>query len=186
MRRPSAPWSAPASTEVISTVGTQPTSTSRPMLAAACCSAAVDAVCVSFAASWSPTTHILSIERLCQSADDVGQPASRCRRVTGSAKCGAHTAWVRRFLCACITFVALATLAGCAGAPAPAATGTPLTSPTTPATTGATAIATPATASQALIILEPNQGMGAIYALLASAHHFVDLTMYELEDTSAE
>ena len=28
--------------------------------------------------------------------------------------------------------------------------------------------------------------MSAIYALLASAHHFVDLTMYELEDTYAE
>jgi phosphatidylserine/phosphatidylglycerophosphate/cardiolipin synthase-like enzyme len=36
------------------------------------------------------------------------------------------------------------------------------------------------------MLIEPDAGMGAIYALLASARHAVDLVMYELEDTRAE
>ncbi len=35
-------------------------------------------------------------------------------------------------------------------------------------------------------MIEPGAGMGEIYALIASARHSVDLTMYELEDTHAE
>lgn len=36
------------------------------------------------------------------------------------------------------------------------------------------------------LLVEPAAGMGEIYALLGSAQHTVDLTMYELEDTEAE
>jgi cardiolipin synthase len=35
-------------------------------------------------------------------------------------------------------------------------------------------------------LIEPGAGMAPIYALLASARHTLDLTMYELEDTRAE
>jgi phosphatidylserine/phosphatidylglycerophosphate/cardiolipin synthase-like enzyme len=85
-----------------------------------------------------------------------------------------------------VALVALAAFAGCGSAPASPATHTPESSAAPPeSTTTATANAT--TASGALtLIVEPNQGMGDIYALLASAHHSIDLTMYELEDTHAE
>lgn len=106
--------------------------------------------------------------------------------MTERAKCLLHTAWVRRPVSACAALVALATFAACANAPAPAATVTPISTPTAPVSTPASsAIATTSTAAQTLI-LEPNQGMNAIYALLASAHHTVELTMYELEDTYAQ
>lgn len=36
------------------------------------------------------------------------------------------------------------------------------------------------------MLIEPGAGMAPIYALLRSAHHSVDLVMYELEDTQAE
>ncbi|HEY6471204.1 MAG TPA: phospholipase D-like domain-containing protein [Candidatus Dormibacteraeota bacterium] len=93
---------------------------------------------------------------------------------------------MRRPLGACVALVALAAFAGCASAPAVAPTTAPISSPTQPeATTASTAVATTATAAQTLLI-EPNQGMDAIYSLLASARHSVDLTMYELQDTHAE
>lgn len=57
-----------------------------------------------------------------------------------------------------------------------------------PATT-----ASPTTSSGAVtpapplsLLIEPDAGMSSIYALLGSARHAVDLTMYELEDTRAE
>ena len=98
------------------------------------------------------------------------------------AKCVPHTARVRRSFLACIALVALVAFVGCASAPAPAPTVAPLSIPTAPESTPA---ATTATDAQTLI-LEPDAGLNAIYALLASAHHTVDLTMYELEDTYAE
>lgn len=36
------------------------------------------------------------------------------------------------------------------------------------------------------LIVEPDEGMGPIYALLGSARHTLDLTMYELDDATAE
>jgi phosphatidylserine/phosphatidylglycerophosphate/cardiolipin synthase-like enzyme len=93
---------------------------------------------------------------------------------------------VRRSIGACVALIAIAAFVGCASAPPPAATATAESSPTPPeSTTASTAIATAAAAALTLVV-EPNQGMNAIYALLAAAHHSVDLTMYELEDTYAE
>ena len=78
-------------------------------------------------------------------------------------------------------------MAGCAGsASATTPASTPTTSPTPLVpTTPPTAIAAAAPVALSLV-LEPNQGMNPIYALLTSARHTVDLTMYELEDTYAE
>ncbi len=78
-------------------------------------------------------------------------------------------------------------VAGCAvNPPAASPVSTPTASSTalTP-TTPSTAVATAAPVALSLV-LEPNQGMNAIYSLLTSARHTIDLTMYELEDTHAE
>ena len=52
------------------------------------------------------------------------------------------------------------------------------------------AAATPSTATsvagQLSLLVEPDAGMAPVYALIASAHKSVDLTMYELVDTDAE
>jgi cardiolipin synthase A/B len=94
---------------------------------------------------------------------------------------------VRRSLGAVLAAMTVAVIAGCAASPpAGSPTSTPTTTSTPPASTSpSTAIATAAPVALSLV-LEPNQGMNAIYALLTSAHHTVDLTMYELEDTQAE
>jgi cardiolipin synthase len=42
------------------------------------------------------------------------------------------------------------------------------------------------TAGQLSLLVEPDQGVAPIYALIASAHTSIDLTMYELVDTDAE
>ena len=42
------------------------------------------------------------------------------------------------------------------------------------------------TAGQLSLLVEPDQGMAPIYALIASARRSIDLTMYELVDTDAE
>jgi cardiolipin synthase len=64
-------------------------------------------------------------------------------------------------------------------------TARPTTSrPTTarPATSGPTST----TAGQLSLLVEPDQGIAPIYALIASAHKSIDLTMYELVDTDAD
>jgi cardiolipin synthase len=79
--------------------------------------------------------------------------------------------------------VCLTTIAGCAVSSTVAS---PTATPSQPgSTTQGTAVAT--TSSGALsLLLEPEAGMSEVYALLASARHALDLTMYELEDTHAE
>ncbi len=57
-----------------------------------------------------------------------------------------------------------------------------------PASSGVTTsgVTTPATAGQLSLLVEPDQAMAPIYALIASARTSIDLTMYELVDTDAE
>jgi cardiolipin synthase len=58
-----------------------------------------------------------------------------------------------------------------------------------PATTSAPPVASSSVGSApgALsLLVEPDQGLAPIYALIASAHHTLDLAMYELVDTDAE
>ncbi len=92
---------------------------------------------------------------------------------------------------ACLAVLSLSVLAGCAAAaPSARATGTPEDT-ATPAPGAAaaqpTARPTPAPPPAPLsILIEPDSGMSEIYALITSARHAVDLTMYELEDTRAE
>ncbi|HEX4834471.1 MAG TPA: phospholipase D-like domain-containing protein [Trebonia sp.] len=43
-----------------------------------------------------------------------------------------------------------------------------------------------ATSGQLTVLSEPNSGIGRIYSLITGAKHSVDLTMYELRDTTAE
>jgi phosphatidylserine/phosphatidylglycerophosphate/cardiolipin synthase-like enzyme len=77
---------------------------------------------------------------------------------------------------------------GCA-AGAPALSGTPA-SPTAPAGSSSPT-ALPASASAATssgedtLVVEPDQGMGAVYQAITGARHSIDLVMYELEDTTA-
>jgi phosphatidylserine/phosphatidylglycerophosphate/cardiolipin synthase-like enzyme len=87
------------------------------------------------------------------------------------------------------------TLAGCTAAK-PAASGatsashSPSGSTTSgSATSGSTTASrttTGAAAGQLSLVAEPDQGLAPIYALIASAHRSIDLTMYELVDTDAE
>jgi cardiolipin synthase len=125
----------------------------------------------------------LSIEGFSQKPSQRGST----RSVGGRSKAVAHTGIVRRSLGALIAAMTVGVIAGCAvGAPAastistPAPTSTPLAS-----TSPSTAIATAAPTALSLL-LEPNQGMNPIYALLTSARRTVELTMYELEDMHAE
>jgi cardiolipin synthase A/B len=53
-----------------------------------------------------------------------------------------------------------------------------------PRVTTTTAPAQPVAATWSLVT-EPNQGMGAIYSLMSSAQHTLDMTMYELSDPQA-
>jgi cardiolipin synthase len=96
---------------------------------------------------------------------------------------------VRRPWRACLAVLSLGALAGCAAAaPGAVATATPApTAAATPVTVQATPkpIATQPPAKLSILI-EPDAGMAEIYALIASARHTLDLTMYELEDTHAE
>jgi len=59
--------------------------------------------------------------------------------------------------------------------------GTPDTAPTPAA--ASSALSAPGTLS---LLVEPDAGLAPIYALIASAHRTLDLTMYELVDTDAE
>ena len=67
-----------------------------------------------------------------------------------------------------LALISLVALAGCGAAPSLRASDSP---------------ASPAALS---LLIEPDAGMGAIDALLGSAQHSVDLTMYELDDAGAE
>jgi cardiolipin synthase len=76
--------------------------------------------------------------------------------------------------------------AGCAAPATGGSTGAPVGGPGQSASTSR---AVPRSAgSPALVsaLIEPGAGMAPLYALLASAQHTLDLTMYELEDTRAE
>lgn len=87
-----------------------------------------------------------------------------------------------------VALVSLAALAGCGAAlPLWAATVAPATSGEA-ASAAATprGPALPPSPSLLSTLIEPDAGMGAIYALLGSARRAVDLVMYELEDTRAE
>ena len=53
-------------------------------------------------------------------------------------------------------------------------------------TTAASTAPNPTTSGQLSLLVEPDQGMAPIYALIASARKSIDLTMYELVDTDAE
>jgi cardiolipin synthase len=76
----------------------------------------------------------------------------------------------------------------------PTSTGTPLgpsptLGPVTAAPTPTPSIAATPVApasGQLSLLVEPDQGIEPIYALIASAHKSIDLTMYELVDTNAE
>jgi phosphatidylserine/phosphatidylglycerophosphate/cardiolipin synthase-like enzyme len=84
-----------------------------------------------------------------------------------------------------LALTGLVAVAGCAAAPAESATATARATSTPSASAHPASPRVPATPALSLII-EPGAGMGEIDALIASAHHTVDLTMYELEDTDAE
>ena len=43
-----------------------------------------------------------------------------------------------------------------------------------------------ATTKAFVLVTEPADGLGPLYSLIASAHHSLDMTMYELEDAKAE
>jgi cardiolipin synthase A/B len=71
--------------------------------------------------------------------------------------------------------------------PAASPTGSVTASSTPAPSTAATPAGPVAPASGQLnLLVEPDQGIEPIYALIASAHRSIDLTMYELVDTNAE
>jgi cardiolipin synthase len=88
-----------------------------------------------------------------------------------------------------LMLVALVAIPGCG---APRATATSTQAPSSPSASASPSRATPRAPTQTApppalsLLIEPAAGMGEIYALIASARHTVDLTMYELEDTTAE
>jgi len=88
-------------------------------------------------------------------------------------------------------FAIAALLAGCqaAGTAARTSSGAPtVADAATPssATSASPTTSAPAAGDQLSLLVEPDQGMAPIYALIASAHQSIDLTMYELVDTDAE
>jgi cardiolipin synthase len=88
-----------------------------------------------------------------------------------------------------LALTGLVAVAGCAAAPAESATATAgaTSTPSASALKASPAASAAPTPPAALsLIIEPGAGMGEIDALIASAHHSVDVTMYELEDTDAE
>ena len=66
--------------------------------------------------------------------------------------------------------------------------GSPAPSSTAPSGAGPSGTAAPAAAPAGpdTLLTEPDQGFGPVYALIAAATSSVDLTMYELSDTTAE
>jgi cardiolipin synthase len=91
----------------------------------------------------------------------------------------------RRGACALLLAVA-ALLAACRAAPTAAppagiSTASASSTPSGPTTSGPTTSA----GDPLSLLVEPDQGIAPIYALIASARQSVDLTMYELVDTDA-
>jgi phosphatidylserine/phosphatidylglycerophosphate/cardiolipin synthase-like enzyme len=86
--------------------------------------------------------------------------------------------------------LAVITLIGLAAACAAPATGGPTGAPDgVPGQSASASGALPRSVGLPTLVsalIEPGAGMAPIYALLASARHTLDLTMYELEDTRAE
>jgi cardiolipin synthase len=60
------------------------------------------------------------------------------------------------------------------------------TVPTATATSTSTSAAAPAAARSGPLITEPGAGFSPVYRLIGRARHRIDLTMYELADTTAE
>ena len=108
---------------------------------------------------------------------------------------GGATVRSHRRLRPCTLLVGLTLLAvsGCASAapalsPSPRATAAPAAG--SPSPTGGPASATPATVTATAgggdtLVVEPDQGMGAVYQAIPAARASIDLVMYELEDTTA-
>ena len=100
---------------------------------------------------------------------------------------------------AILVWLTLLAVGGCASAapalsPSPRSTAAPasgIPSPTgkpasaTPATATTTASATATTGGGDTLVVEPDQGMGAVYQAITGARHSLDLVMYELEDGNA-
>ena len=99
---------------------------------------------------------------------------------------------------AILVWLTLLAMSGCASAapalsPHPRSTVAPASGSSSP--TGEPASATPATATTTTatatagggetLVVEPDQGMGAVYQAITGARHSLDLVMYELEDTNA-
>ncbi len=87
--------------------------------------------------------------------------------------------------------LALAVLSGCSAPAATHSSPAPSTSPisstsASSATSAISATSAPAVSGQLSLLVEPDQGIEPIYALIASARKSIDLTMYELVDTNAE
>ena len=82
-------------------------------------------------------------------------------------------------------------LTGCAASTLPQPSGgAPATATTSGSATPAPAVAsTPTPTGTAggndTLVVEPDQGMGAVYQAMAGAQHSIDLVMYELEDSTA-
>ena len=91
-----------------------------------------------------------------------------------------------------LAWLTLLAVSGCASAtpalsPSPLSTVAPAAGSPTPATSpaAATTTATATGESADSLVVEPDQGMGAVYQAITGAHHSLDLVMYELEDTTA-
>ena len=83
------------------------------------------------------------------------------------------------------TLLAVVLLAGCRTAGPTERSGVASASPSTSGSS-TSSVTTPATAGQLSLLVEPDQGIAPIYALIASARTSIDLTMYELVDTDAD
>jgi cardiolipin synthase len=62
----------------------------------------------------------------------------------------------------------------------------PVTTPSSVATTAPPARSTGSASGRLSLLIEPDQGFAPVYALIASAHRSIDLTMYELVDPQAD
>jgi cardiolipin synthase len=96
-----------------------------------------------------------------------------------------------RFGGALLVWASLLAVSGCASSapalsPSPSSTAAPVAGSSSP--TGEPASATPATPAAGvddMLVVEPDQGMGAVYQAITGARHSINLVMYELEDTTA-
>jgi cardiolipin synthase A/B len=84
--------------------------------------------------------------------------------------------------------VLAASVAGCQPTSPPGPAGINTATPSTGSATPSTSSAPPSTGNQPglTVLTEPQDGIGPIYQLITSARTSVDLTMYELDDRTAE